>query len=160
VDRRGYRRWRRSWERLRNASAKPGEGAERKAVRRDEFLFAALVKDGRLMRTYKEGVAKIPGFLEDQAAFALAAVALHNLTFDQRWLDRAISLADEIVARFWDDDTQACFDTASDGETLVTHPRDVTVVDPRRWAGHGLQCPARGPRRVNADGVRLSQEHV
>ena len=35
-------------------------------------------------------------------------------------------LGDEILARFWDDETQAFFDTASDGEPLVTRPRDVT----------------------------------
>ena len=102
------------------------EDIERMAVRSGEFLFTALVKDGHVMRTYKEGVAKIPGFLEDHAALGLAAVALYNLTFDARWLDRAIQMGDEIVARFWDDDTQAFFDTASDGEQLVTRPRDVT----------------------------------
>ena len=78
------------------------------------------------MRTYKDGVAKIPGFLEDHAALGLAAVALYNLRFEARWLDRAVQLGNEIVARFWDDNTQAFFDTASDGEPLVTRPRDAT----------------------------------
>jgi Highly conserved protein containing a thioredoxin domain len=96
------------------------------AARSGEFLFRALVQDGRGMRTYKEGVAKIPGFLEDHAALALAAVALYQLDFSPKWLDRAIRLGDEIVARFWDEETQAFYDTASDGETLVTRPRDAT----------------------------------
>ena len=42
------------------------------------------------------------------------------------WLERARRLADEILARFWDDGAQALFDTASDAESLVTRPRDVT----------------------------------
>jgi uncharacterized protein YyaL (SSP411 family) len=96
------------------------------ALRNGEFLFRELVRDGRVLRSYKDGVAKIPGFLEDHAALGLGAIALYNLSFDRRWLDRARILGDEILARFWDDDTQAFFDTASDGETLVTRPRDVT----------------------------------
>ncbi len=96
------------------------------ALRNGEFLFRELVRDGRVLRSYKDGVAKIPGFLEDHAALGLGAIALYQLTFQRVWLDRARSLGDEILARFWDDDAGAFFDTASDGEQLVTRPRDVT----------------------------------
>ena len=96
------------------------------ALRNGEFLFRELVRDGRVLRSYKGGVARIDGFLEDHAAVALGALALYELTFDRAWLERARGLADEILARFWDDDAQALFDTASDAERLVTRPRDVT----------------------------------
>ena len=99
---------------------------ERMAIRSGEFLFTALVREGRVMRTCKEGVAKIPGFLEDHAALGLSAVALYQLTFEPHWLERAVRLGEDIVQRFWDDETQAFFDTASDGERLVTRPRDST----------------------------------
>jgi hypothetical protein len=98
------------------------------AVRNGEFLFRELVTgDGdRVLRSYKDGQAKIPGFLEDYAAVALGALALYNLSFDRVWLDRAHRLADTIMTRFWDEGAQAFFDTADDGEALVTRPRDVT----------------------------------
>jgi uncharacterized protein YyaL (SSP411 family) len=96
------------------------------AVRNGEFLFTSLVKDGRVLRSYKNGEARIPGFLEDYAAIALGAVALYQLTFERRWLDRARMLAESIVEFFWDEEAQAFFDTASDAEALVTRPRDVT----------------------------------
>jgi uncharacterized protein YyaL (SSP411 family) len=98
------------------------------ALENGAFLFRALVSsDGSsVLRSYKDGAAKIPGFLEDYAAVALGALSLYNLTFDRLWLDRAHRLADAIVARFWDESAQAFFDTAADGETLVTRPRDVT----------------------------------
>jgi uncharacterized protein YyaL (SSP411 family) len=57
---------------------------------------------------------------------ALGALAVYELTFDRMWLERARRLADEILARFWDDDAHALFDTAADAESLVTRPRDVT----------------------------------
>jgi uncharacterized protein YyaL (SSP411 family) len=96
------------------------------AVRNGEFLFRELVRDGRVLRSYKGGAAKIPGFLEDHAAVALGALAVYELTFDRMWLERARRLADVILERFWDDGAQALFDTASDAESLVTRPRDVT----------------------------------
>ena len=96
------------------------------AVRNGEFLFRELVRDDHVLRSYKNGSAKISGFLEDYAAVALGALALYELTFDRVWLERARRLADAILARFWDDDAQALFDTASDAESLVTRPRDVT----------------------------------
>ncbi|MDB4882175.1 MAG: N-acylglucosamine 2-epimerase, partial [Gemmatimonadetes bacterium] len=96
------------------------------AVRNGEFLFRALVHDGRVQRTYKNGEAKLMGYLEDHAAVGLGALALYELTFERVWLDRAKRLGDEIMARFWDDQAHALFDTASDAEPLVTRPRDVT----------------------------------
>jgi uncharacterized protein YyaL (SSP411 family) len=96
------------------------------AVRNGEFLFRELVRDDRVLRSYKDGVAKIPGFLEDYAAVALGAYSLYQLTFDRKWLERARRLADVIMTRFWDEQAQAFFDTADDAEALVTRPRDVT----------------------------------
>ena len=96
------------------------------ALRNGEFLFAELVRGGRVMRVHKGGVTKIGGFLEDHAALGLGALALWELTFDRRWLDRAREIADGIVARFWDDGSGMFFDTPRDHEALVTRPREVT----------------------------------
>ncbi|HKP16820.1 MAG TPA: thioredoxin domain-containing protein [Gemmatimonadaceae bacterium] len=96
------------------------------AVRNGEFLFRELVRGDRVLRSYKGGTSKIAGFLEDHAAVALGALAVYELTFERMWLERARRLADEILARFWDDGAHALFDTASDAESLVTRPRDVT----------------------------------
>lgn len=96
------------------------------AIESGTFLFRALVRDGRALRSYKDGVARIAGFLEDHASLGLAALALYELTFDPEWLARARMLADGMIERFWDDEVGAFFDTASDHEELVTRPREVT----------------------------------
>jgi uncharacterized protein YyaL (SSP411 family) len=85
-----------------------------------------MVGDGRVMRSHKNGVTKLAGYLEDHAAVGLGALALYELTFDRRWLDRAAQLGDATVEWFWDDHIGAFFDTATDHEALVTRPRDVT----------------------------------
>ena len=96
------------------------------ALATGDFLFRALVRDGRALRSYKGGIARIGGYLEDHAALGLAALALYELTFDGRWLERATSLADAAVRWFWDERAGAFFDTPSDHEELIIRPRDVT----------------------------------
>src|SRR5437867_2769035 len=80
------------------------------ALATGDFLFRALVRDGRALRSYKGGIARIGGYLEDHAALGLAALALYELTFDGRWLERATSLADAAVRWFWDERAGAFFD--------------------------------------------------
>jgi len=96
------------------------------AIEGGEFLFGKMVREGRVLRTYKSGRARIAGYLEDHASLALAALSLYELTFDETWLARARELGESIVRLFWDDDVNAFFDTASDHEQLVVRPRDVT----------------------------------
>ena len=99
------------------------------------FLLRALVRPAgdagtgealRVWRSYKEGTARIPGFLEDHAALGLGFLALYELTFDHAWLERARRLADACVVHFWDDTTGSFHDTANDAEQLVVRPRDPT----------------------------------
>ena len=90
------------------------------------FCSTGWCANGRVFRSYKDGRARIAGYLEDHAALGLAALSVYELTFDDRWLDRARAMSDATVAWFWDDATGAFYDTASDHETLITRPRDVT----------------------------------
>jgi uncharacterized protein YyaL (SSP411 family) len=96
------------------------------AIRNAEFLLREMVSKGRVMRSHKEGVTRITGFLEDHAAVALGFLAVYELTFDERWVDRAREIADAMIEWFWDDERGAVFDTAKDAEQLITRPRDVT----------------------------------
>jgi uncharacterized protein len=96
------------------------------SVRNAEFLAREMVRDGRVMRSHKEGVTRITGFLEDHAAVALGFIAVYELTFDERWVSRARAIGDAMIKWFWDDGVGAFFDTASDAEQLITRPRDVT----------------------------------
>ncbi len=98
------------------------------ALTAGRFLRGSLLHagDGRALRSWRDGSARIPGFLEDHAALALGFVALYQLTFDRSWLDDAIALNAHCERWFWDDATGAFFDTAHDAEPLVTRPRDMT----------------------------------
>ncbi len=80
---------------------------------------------GRLRRSYKDGEARIDGYLEDYAAVADGLVALYEATFEARWLAEARDLADAMLSLFWDEERGAFYDTAADHEELVTRPRDL-----------------------------------
>ena len=98
----------------------------RLAVANGEFLFREMVRDSRVMRSHKDGVTRIPGFLEDHASVALGFVALYELTFDSSWIERASAVAQSMRQWFQDEATGAFFDTARDAEQLITRPRDVS----------------------------------
>jgi hypothetical protein len=96
------------------------------AVANADFMFRELVRGDRVFRVHKDGVNRINGMLEDHAAAGLAALGMYELTFDGAWMRRAADLAHSAVAWFWDDTANAFFDTASDHETLITRPREIT----------------------------------
>ena len=108
------------------ARAFESEDLTHMAVRNGEFLYREMVNGGRVMRSHTNGQTRINGFLEDHAAVALGFIALYELTFDARWVQRATDIATVMAELFWDDEVGAFFDTARDAEALITRPRDVT----------------------------------
>ncbi|MFN8449439.1 MAG: hypothetical protein U0521_12855 [Anaerolineae bacterium] len=93
------------------------------AVRCGEFLLEQMMtEDGRLLRTYRDGQAKLDAYLEDYAALIDAFLALYQTTFDERWFDHARRLADVTLSRFRAPDG-GFFDTSDDHESLIARPR-------------------------------------
>src|SRR5215207_8504933 len=81
--------------------------------------------DGRLLRTWKDGVGKLGAYLQDHAFLVEALIVLYEATFDPRWFTAARELADTMIARFGDDDRGGFFETASDHEQLVARRKDL-----------------------------------
>jgi uncharacterized protein YyaL (SSP411 family) len=78
-----------------------------------------------LLRTYKDGQAKLNGYLEDYAFYADGLLALYEATFDVRWFAAARGLADTMLAQFADEEGGGFFDTSADHEALLTRPKDL-----------------------------------
>jgi uncharacterized protein len=95
------------------------------AVRAAEFVLAELQRDGRLLRSWRDGVVRIDAFLEDHTLLADALLSLYETTFDPRWVVEARALADRAIERFFDEADAIFFDTPADGERLVVRPRSV-----------------------------------
>jgi uncharacterized protein YyaL (SSP411 family) len=96
------------------------------AVRNAEFLWGRLRDDeNRLLRTWKDGRARIPAYLEDHAFLLEALLTLYEATFDPRWFHAARETAATLVARFADDQRGGFFTTAIDEEPLVARRKDL-----------------------------------
>jgi len=90
----------------------------------------------RLYRSYKDGQARIPAYVEDYAAVGLGLVALYQATFDLRWLESAEEMAETILALFRDPEGGAFFQTSTEHEQLVARRKD--FVDSAVPAGNSL----------------------
>ncbi len=94
-------------------------------MRSGEFLLRELLTgDGRLLRTCKNGEAKINGYLEDYANLMDGLLELYQTTYEERWFSAAIRLAERVLAHFPAADG-GFFDTSDDHETLIVRPRNV-----------------------------------
>jgi uncharacterized protein len=88
------------------------------------FLTAEMWHGGRMYRVHKDGETRVPGYLEDYAGTADGLLSLYQTTYEVRWFRFAREIADVMVGRFWDEESDAFFDTAADAESLVARPRD------------------------------------
>ncbi|HEY6961431.1 MAG TPA: thioredoxin domain-containing protein [Gaiellaceae bacterium] len=94
-------------------------------ARLGEFLLGPMSTDGRLHRTWRNGVAKGTGYLEDYADVAYGLMELHVATADPRWLKEAHRLATLAVVLFADDENGGFFQTPADGEHLVARKKEI-----------------------------------
>jgi uncharacterized protein YyaL (SSP411 family) len=95
------------------------------ARRLGEFLLGPLsTPEGRLHRTWRDGVAKGTGYLEDYADVANGLYELHVATGELRWLEESLRLARLAVELFGDNELGGFFATPVDGEQLVARKKD------------------------------------
>ena len=103
---------------------------------RDDYLDAARAAaefvldemrdaDGRLLRSWKDGEAKLNAYLEDHAYLLEALLTLYEATFEVRWFDAARETADAMIARFADPERGGFFTTSEDHEQLIARRKDV-----------------------------------
>jgi uncharacterized protein YyaL (SSP411 family) len=81
--------------------------------------------EGRLLRTFNAGEARLNAYLEDHAFLLEALLTLYEATFEPRWFAEARALADQIVARFADRENGGFFSTSDDHEALVARRKDL-----------------------------------
>ena len=98
------------------------------AARNAEFLTSvmAVEQDGdlRLLRTSRDGKAKLNGYLEDYAFLADALFELYFAAQDVRWLDTSGQLVRSMLKYFEDPADHSFFATSNDHEALVQRLKD------------------------------------
>jgi uncharacterized protein YyaL (SSP411 family) len=89
------------------------------------FLLRKLRQEnGRLLRSWKDGEAKLNGYLEDYSYLIDGLLELYQTTFEPRWFVAAQELTQTMLNHFQAPDG-GFYDTSDDHETLITRPRDL-----------------------------------
>jgi uncharacterized protein YyaL (SSP411 family) len=96
------------------------------AVACAEFVWERMRDErGRLLRSYKDGDARLNAYLEDHAYLLEALLALYEASFDVRWFDAARETADQMLDVYLDPDRGGFFTTSRDHEQLIARRKDV-----------------------------------
>ena len=95
------------------------------ANRTVDFIFTKMFRDGRLLHTYKNGTAKILGYLDDYAFLAAGLLDLFEATLNRAHLDRAVELAEIMSDEFWDEAGGGFFYTGRSHERLIAQSKPI-----------------------------------
>jgi uncharacterized protein len=99
-----------------------GEGAARyrdAAIRAADFVLNQMQRDGRLLRSYRNGKAHLMAYLDDYAFLIEGLLGLYEVTGNLRWLREAERLTESAIRYYWDENAGGFFFTASDHEHLI-----------------------------------------
>ena len=91
-----------------------------------DFLLTNLQRDDRLLRTWKDGEAKLDGYIEDYANLADGLLELYQAGDDSKYLLEARRLSDIMIDEFWDKEYGGFFFTSHDHEALIIRNKDFT----------------------------------
>ena len=105
-------------------------------LERDDYLDAARAcadfvwselrdTDGNLLRTYKDGNARLNAYLEDHAFLLEALLSLYEASFECIWFERARDLAETLLARFADAERGGFFSTSDNHESLIARRKEI-----------------------------------
>ncbi len=97
-----------------------GEAAARAA----DFILSNMVRDGRLMRSWRQGRVQIGGYLDDYAFLIEALLNLYEATFETRWLDAAERLNEGVRRHFRDDEAGGFYFTPDDVAAALVRFKD------------------------------------
>ena len=91
-----------------------------------DFLLTNLQQDNRLLRTWKDGKAKLDAYVEDYANLADGLLELYQAGGDPKYLLEARRLADIMIDEFWDKENGGFYFTSHDHESLIIRNKDFT----------------------------------
>ena len=106
------------------------------AFQEKEFLKLALnnaqfildnqyTEEGKLLHSYKGGISKLDGFLEDYCFTIEAWIKLYQVTLNEIWLERAKDLADICISDFYNSQQGMFYFTSSNSAKLVARKMEL-----------------------------------
>ena len=87
------------------------------------FIENHLVKNGKLLRTYKNGTSKIQAYLEDYSYFISALLDIFEINPKSKYLETAQTFGNYLIDYFWDPTQKNFFMTDNTHEKLIIRPK-------------------------------------
>ena len=95
------------------------------ARRAADFVLHSLVRDGMLLRRFRDGDARYPGTLEDYAFFSYGLLELYEASGDPYDLAEAKRWAGHMLDRFWDNEGGGFFLRSHDEAPLIVRSKEL-----------------------------------
>lgn len=110
-----------------NAYRSFGEERHLQSAKRgmDKLLDVFRTEEGGLFHSYKNGEARINGYLEDYAFVIQALIVLYEATFDENYLIVAQELAEYTIAHFQDAESGMFWFTSNLDDPLIARKQEV-----------------------------------
>lgn len=90
------------------------------------FILKKLKRaDGRLLCRYRQGEAAYPAYLDDYAFMVWGLIELYEATFEISWLEEALSLNQDMLDIFWDEEGGGLFFTGKGNEELLMRSKEI-----------------------------------
>src|SRR5262249_7023294 len=109
-----------------------------RAGRAADFVLTNMRKDGRLLRSYMGGQARLEGYLDDYAFLTAGLLDLYETTGNLRWLKDALALDKALEDHYEDKPAGGFFLTSNDHEALLT--REKPSYDGAEPSGNSVQA--------------------
>ena len=91
-----------------------------------KFVLSKVVdSEGRLLAYYRDGEAKLPGYLDSYSFLILGLLELHQATMEDEYLKLAIQYTEEMLRLFLDEKTGDFYLNSKESEKLVVEAKDL-----------------------------------
>ncbi len=112
---------------LAEAGAVLGRGDYLQAAERCANFVLSELRDsqGGLLRTFRDGEAKLTAYLEDHAFLLEALLILYQAGFEQRYFEEARALAETLISRFSDPERGGFYTTTAGQEQLIARRKEL-----------------------------------
>jgi uncharacterized protein YyaL (SSP411 family) len=110
----------------------------RRAERAADFVLTKMRRDGRLLRSSKDGQARHNAYLDDYAFMVAGLLDLYEATGEPRWLREALALDATLEAHYEDKQHGGFFMTSGDHESLLA--REKPAYDGAEPSGNSVQA--------------------
>ena len=94
-----------------------------RAGRAATFVLKRMRRDGRLLRSFKDGKARFNAYLDDYAFLTAGLLDLYEGTADPLWLREALGLQATLDEHYWDEKVGGYFATSDDHEALIAREK-------------------------------------